>query len=372
MPFCRLQVARLWEAVGVPFNRSWVEARHLVRIPPPGPLPGRPSGAAFGRRCEAMERHAAHPARLALWTAIALVWSWASASAQAPPRAPQAARRPPSNAAAPPVAAAAPGGTGVGEVLPPPFQLTAPQQAALDQVLSGWEQRAQTIRTFKCTLRRWEFNDVFKTTTYTEGELRYRKPAEALYRVKPTGTEEWAEYWVSDGLAIFEFVASQKELVERRLPPEMQGQAIEDGPLPFVFSSNATKLKERYFLRLAQPPADRTHEIWLEAFPRRREDAANFQRAEMILDAQQMLPSAVRIHLPNGQDRTVHQFLDVVINDPLGFLKGDFAAPRAPRDWKRRIEDVVPVTAGAPPPPAPRAKLGPAPRQAAAPRPASQ
>ncbi len=250
---------------------------------------------------------------------------------------------------------ALPNATPPVDVPPPvePFRLTPPQQQALDQVLGQWEKRAQRIRTFKCKLLRWEENNVFNTKVFTEGELRYKNPDQALYRVKPTEEEEWAEYWVCDGQAIFEFNHQQKELVERRLPPEMQGKAIEDGPLPFLFSTSAAKLKQRYYLRLLAPPANRPGEIWLEAFPRYRQDAANFKRAELIIDQESMLPSAIRIHLPNGQDRTIHQFKDIVTNDPLGFLKGDFAAPRAPRGWQHRVEMAEPLALDEPLPQVP-------------------
>lgn len=298
-------------------------------------------------------------------------WAWlvwwalggAAVLAQAPPR-----RTPPAPAprgAVPPPAVGVPGQLPEGPLPAPPFELTPAEAAALDQALARWENSASQVRTFKCELLRWEYNAVFKSKTFMAGELRYRNPDQALYRVQPPEAEEWSEYWVCDGRAIFEFVAQQKKLVVRHLPPEMQGRAIEDGPLPFLFSTSAAKLKARYFLRLIQPPANRPQEIWLEAFPRTRQDAANFRRAELILDAQAMLPSAIRIHLPNGEDHTVHQFKDIVVNDPLGFLKGDFAAPKAPRGWERIEEDLQPIAEGEPPP---TVDLR-APRQARAPQP---
>ena len=53
------------------------------------------------------------------------------------------------------------------------------------------------------------------------------------------------EHWVCDGTSIYEYRTEQKQLVERPIPKEMQGKAIVDGPLPFLFGAEAAKLKQR-------------------------------------------------------------------------------------------------------------------------------
>ena len=56
---------------------------------------------------------------------------------------------------------------------------------------------------------------------------------------------------------MFEYRHDQKQLVERPIPPQLQGQAIVDGPLPFLFGAEAAKLKARYWMRIEQQ-ANRT------------------------------------------------------------------------------------------------------------------
>ena len=56
-------------------------------------------------------------------------------------------------------------------------------------------------------------------------------------------TDAIGEHWVCDGKSVFEYRHDQKQLVERPIPPQLQGKAIVDGPLPFLFGAEAAKLK---------------------------------------------------------------------------------------------------------------------------------
>ena len=74
----------------------------------------------------------------------------------------------------------------------------------------------------------------------------------------------------------------------------MQGKAISDGPLPFVFGAKADTLRKRYFMRIITPPGV-TDQIWLESLPRYQADAANFSKVELILQARDLMPFAIQI-----------------------------------------------------------------------------
>lgn len=227
-----------------------------------------------------------------------------------------------------------------------PFTLTPQQQANLDRLLGDWEKRNTDVRTITCKFERWEFDRVTNTRKYATGELNYSNPDNAEYKVFDADGEV-SEHWLCTGKSIFEFKHSVKTLVQRDLPPELQGKAIEDGPLPFVFNSNADKLRQRYWLRLSAPPEGVTDQVWLEAFPKRREEKANFDRAELILDAKEMLPAAVQLHMPGGQTRTVHKFKDIKVNGFWAGLKG--FKPKVGRDWKIHVEPAEGMADGAPP-----------------------
>ena len=51
---------------------------------------------------------------------------------------------------------------------------------------------------------------------------------------------------------VYQYRPDLKQLVEHPIPPQLQGQAIVDGPLPFLFGADAAKLKQRYWMKLDQ------------------------------------------------------------------------------------------------------------------------
>ena len=142
-----------------------------------------------------------------------------------------------------------------------------------------------------------------------------------------------AEHWICDGKSIFEYSPAKKQLIEHKLPPELQGKAIANSPLPFLFGAEAKKLKQRYFIRIVTPP-DVKDQIWLEAYPRFQQDAANFHHAHSLSPRKEMSPFALKLVQPNGKDYTVYQFYDIVVNDPLRLFKGDPFRPS--RRWAGR------------------------------------
>ncbi|MDA1178542.1 MAG: hypothetical protein O2931_07075, partial [Planctomycetota bacterium] len=170
------------------------------------------------------------------------------------------------------------------------------------------------------------------------------------------GKKEFGEKWICDGDSIFEFDASQKILKQMKLPPELRGKAIADGPLPFLFGASASKLKARYYVRELQPPANVKQEFWLEAQPRNAVDAAEFRVVRIAMD-DKFLPKAMEIigqPNPTTQQftRQVYQFSEVRINSPLDDLKelaGQMINSRTPGGWQKVVEDYG-VSAPAPSP----------------------
>jgi TIGR03009 family protein len=272
-------------------------------------------------------------------------------------------------------AATAPLGAGQA---PAGFELNQLEQAYLDQVLASWERESAKIITFKCPFERWEYDPAFGPApdvpiNKDKGELSYQKPDKGSFQItevnkwqaKPAAPGEqppakvqgdWVtqpdavgEHWVCDGKSVFEYRHDQKQLVERPIPPQLQGKAIVDGPLPFLFGAEAAKLKARYWMRI-QPQAD-PNLIWLQAKPKFQEDAANYQAVELMLDRQQLLPTAMRVHLPNGSSHLyLFSLKDASVNGHLDRLMTLFQAPRTPFGWKRVVEDLPPDPAPPGPP----------------------
>jgi TIGR03009 family protein len=201
-----------------------------------------------------------------------------------------------------------------------PFQLTKEQFQDLMAVLSGWEQHSSKIDLLRCHIEILEYDLTFPITVPAtapgqpqqikpnhlwQGELKYQAPDKAWFEAQSTTAKQ---KWIVDGKSVYQFDFAGQKVIRRDLPPELQGAGIGDGPLPFFFGAKANKLLHRYFMRLVTPQNVAEKQIWIEAYPRFQFDAANFRRATVILDRHAMLPSAVEIYSPSGNERSVHKF----------------------------------------------------------------
>jgi TIGR03009 family protein len=236
---------------------------------------------------------------------------------------------------------------------PPPFQLTPQEELQVDQVLYAWEARNKGIKTFDCRFKRWVYDSVFGPADQAKfvelGVMRYASPDRGMFRVESAEDNAGhvgeidprrAEHWVADGKSIIEFNHPAKTVTVHKLPPEMQGRAIADTPLPFLFSSEAKKLRERYFIRVITPQ-NAQGETWIEAYPRHQQEAANFHHAQFIITSQKMEPYALKLVLPNQKNYVVYRFYEIVINDPMPkiFRGGDPFKPPTPWGWKKMVEE---------------------------------
>lgn len=240
-----------------------------------------------------------------------------------------------------------------------PFTLTPQQAAELDQVLNDWQRKSGEVKTLEATFTRWDYDPVFgdptKPKRAVNGKLRYSAPDKGYYEL-----EDGSEKWICTGEAVFEFLPKLKEMREHPLPPEMRGKAIADGPMPFVFGVEAAKMKARYWIRIVTPQTELGKQVWLEVYPRHANDAANFQKVEVILtfafDGTQVTklePHALNLHKPNGQQRDVYLFTSLKINDTITQIRdnlGWFVRPVAPLGWSHKVMDTQ--TAPASPQPA--------------------
>ncbi len=188
------------------------------------------------------------------------------------PGAPGAAAATPAATAAPGKAAgaAAPGQTssGAGQApagtavpVPPapvaPFTMSSREQELLENILALWEEKNSNTKTFKCNFRRWEYDNTLKDPKATDhmhccgptGEVKYKRPDHGMFEVKSLHEfdeeshdykkqADGLEHWICDGKDIYEFVPDEKKLKVHPLPKEMQGDAIADGPVPFIFGAH--------------------------------------------------------------------------------------------------------------------------------------
>jgi len=236
-----------------------------------------------------------------------------------------------------------------------PFVLSPQEAAALENLLTDWEKRNKEIHVLESDFYRWKYDAVFgngNPPPPDKGELKFSAPDKGLMKIE-TKDPKQSEQWLCDGKSIFQFDYSRKLVTEYVLPPELQGKGIGDGPLPFVFGVEAKKLKDRYFMRIITPP-NAQNEVWLEAYPRYQQQAAEFSRVQVILQitgsTKALLPYAIQMYSPNGKDHTVYQLQNPKIN-PRGIwipgISGDWTKPSIPFGWAKKTDlPPPPVEAG--------------------------
>ncbi len=232
----------------------------------------------------------------------------------------------------------------------------------VDQVLQYWEYKSSQVKRYRCAFRRWEYDPVFGPQdtfkTYSEGQVMYSAPDKGLFRVeklqqyqapkqnggKPTFEDAPAdmfEHWVCDGHWVWQFDHTQKRLVQTELPPEMRGQSIGNGPLPFLFNAKAEDIKRRFWIHAITPKGKK--EYWLEAVPRTQQDAANFKMIHVIIDETDFLPKAmVLFEQGNAASRTTYEFASREVNfsilaEQLNIFHREFYEPAPPAGWKKEV-----------------------------------
>ncbi|MEC7695757.1 MAG: TIGR03009 domain-containing protein [Planctomycetota bacterium] len=247
--------------------------------------------------------------------------------------------------------------------LPGRFHLTPQQEQYLAKVLETWQDRTKETKTFRCEFVRWNYNPAFELPQFKDvplvvnnGDLKYANPDKGTFRVTrvmnlDTKTGEYkaakdihGEHWVCDGASIWQHDHKNKRVIERQIPEEMQGEAIRNTPLPFLFGSQAADLKKRYFLCIVTPREYAQKEIWVDAVPRTKTDSGNFREAILRLDRNTFEPIALRVYDP-GDTYATYEFSNVVINDPFEGIKRLFAPPSVPFGWQKIVEMPAEATA---------------------------
>jgi TIGR03009 family protein len=234
-----------------------------------------------------------------------------------------------------------------------PFKLTPQQQADLDQLLGEWETQSNNMQNFSCKFMRTTYKPAFmgnnnQPAELDIGEIKYAAPDKGMFRVDKTfvyvknpKTNEYeqqpggdGEHWTCSGTSIYNVNVADKTIEEYPLPKQLQGKAITEGPLPFVFGAKAADLKARYFLRDITPQPEQGKTVWLQVVPKYRRDAQNFQFCEVILTKNDMLPYAIKVidpgATPQNLARTVYTFEDRSVNGAWARLQNwlkDFSIP---------------------------------------------
>lgn len=265
---------------------------------------------------------------------------------------------------------------GLAEVPKQPFPpLAAGEQQFLDQVLNVWEKRTAQVQRYQCDFGRWQYdpakffdanNPQGSYYSQAKGKIKYMHPDKGVFKVDELKTianknppawkvnprQPHGEYWICDGQWVFIRDRNNKKELQVELPPNMRGAGIPDSPLPFLFGVKAARLKARYWIRPVQaPPGDES--VWLEAWPKRADDAGNYSRVQVVLDRKDILPRALIVFMPNWrpnqEHKEIYQFSNRITpqnnlwNQIQGAFGKDFIREKLPSDWTIDKQPFIPA-----------------------------
>ena len=252
-----------------------------------------------------------------------------------------------------------------GALAPNWIPLSPEHEQRLDQTLRYWEASTSGIQRYRCRFRCWEYEPAVAfrepdPKTYKEGVIKFAEPDKGLFRVEQVqhsrrsqvqGSKlQWVaqneghrEHWVCDGKSIYEFDYQTKQLKQRTLPPDMQGQQITEGPLPFMFGAKADRIRQRFWVRPIWPEGVK-NEYWLELIPKTREDAANFRKLKIVIAEEDFLPKGMILYYRNGaQTNFVFEGRETnwnMLAQQLIPWHREFHQPKTPSGWKKVVEPI--------------------------------
>ncbi len=215
-----------------------------------------------------------------------------------------------------------------------------------EDLLEKWEQVTKGHHRLKADINIIVYNKVFKTEKRGTGELRFEAPDKGSLVQKPADLRKGrpprkgrdgkpyavgalgAERWVCTGKEIIQIDDEEKICRAVPIAPNMRGQRINEGPIPFLFGLKADEAKRRY--KFYKYKLRRSQPNWFAftVVPRRQVDLQEYKRATIILDTEKFVPIAIRKVDTTGNQETEYQFVKVDVNPKRRFWdRGPFIKP---------------------------------------------
>lgn len=247
-------------------------------------------------------------------------------------------------------------------------------QQFIGQLLDYWEQSSQKVKQYQCEFTRYDYDTKFvnyrepKTNllaaaSIMTGEIRFAGPDKASYETlqvydfpgppeqagqplaeyTPRKGETNREKWICDGKAIFEFDFENRKLYETAIPAEMQGKGLVNSPIPFLFGASKDNILSRFWVQIITPDGVE-NEYWLEAVPKKIDDARNYKKVEIVISRDEFLPIMLHMYAPdynpaeNNFSSRVFEFKNRKVNGGVTKIQnflGRFIRPSTPGGWER-------------------------------------
>lgn len=212
----------------------------------------------------------------------------------------------------------------------------------MQQILEIWERHTGKFTRMEGEFIRYEYDDVFLVEKQTSGNYYYEAPDHGRIDFKPMSAQTTPdgangfrvvegkvlhrkdgkdysvvpgaeERWICNGQELLSIDVSTKTYRRIGIPEQYRGDAIRNGPLPFMFGMKAQDVIDKYdldFGPMHDPRGEKTPNrvIHIIAYPLMETQRREFQKAEVLISSQTFEAIAIKLFDPSGNKETVYKF----------------------------------------------------------------
>lgn len=212
---------------------------------------------------------------------------------------------------------------GLAPAGPPGGQLL---ESRVDILLREWSEKTSEIQSLYTVFQRTSVDRVWNKRSVVPGSARYLAPDKArldIFQVLPDKQQRPDEGLILTGKGeIWHYSVPKGQITIYELPPNMTKQeALEEGPLPFLFATQPEKAKQRYSFEIVEETEEL---VRAKITPKLQEDQQNFAVAEISLDKKTFLPKRL-FFIEANQNEVTFDFFNVWTN--IEIKPSDFDPP---------------------------------------------
>ena len=194
-------------------------------------------------------------------------------------------------------------------------------KAKLASILKNWEAKSEHLNSLEISVVRKDVNPAWGDPEVFHGQAFLEKPDRArldfwkvVEQPGKAARREDQERVIFTGKSVLQYIYPTKQIYVYSLNKQQQMQALDEGPLPFLFNFNAKKASERYTFEIEN---ENQSTYLLKVEPKLAADREAFSMVHLWLNKKTFFPDKLWLIQPNGKDRKEYQFPSIKAKDRL-------------------------------------------------------
>lgn len=199
-------------------------------------------------------------------------------------------------------------------------------ESRVDILLREWSDKTSEIQSLYTVFHRTTVDRVWNKKSTVPGSARYLSPDKArldIFQIQADKQQRPDEGLILTGKGeIWHYSVPKGQITIYELPADMSKQeALEEGPLPFLFATQPEKAKQRYSFEIVD---ENEETVRAKITPKLQEDQQNFAIAEITLDKKTFLPKRL-FFIEANQNEVTFDFVNIWSN--IDIKPSDFDPP---------------------------------------------